>query len=564
MLTILLNWIYMLFTTFCTGFLFMDFVDRKLQYRMKRLDSVLMSGLVIVSVYAQSFSIFYRVAVEANVIMTLICIAIILVYHKQMFKMLREMWNETSVYKKAVIAVLFLLWAFFSSRGYIYYDSDLYHAQSIRWIEEYGVVKGLGNLHERFAYNSALFPLSALYSLKFLMGYSMHAVNGFIAFILSLTVLDLSKIRKRGRMLLSDYVMLAAVYYLTIIVDEVISPTPDIAVMCVIFYIFIKWLKTLESEDRKNVAPYALLCVVGVYALTLKLTAGLVILLVLKPAYQLVKEKKWKEILLYLFMGLVTAVPWMVRTVIISGWLFYPFPYLDLFSVDWKVRKESVVTDARQIRSWGKGTSDAKHLEWVPGWFGTMLVFSEKIIILADVVSMGIFAVGLLWTLIKKKWKDLDVLAVFFVLVCSYLFWQFSAPLTRYGYAYILSLAALGIGWILTSIKAGRNSKIWYEKGVFWLRDRVLILCIVLYGIYKMIVITDAYIYGARLVEAYIMQEDYGSYEVGAYDLDGVTIYCPLYGDRSGYDPFPAAATERNIHDLELRGTGLKDGFRHK
>ena len=41
-------------------------------------------------------------------------------------------------------------------------DTGLYHAQAIRWIEEYGVVCGLGNLHSRFAYNSAAFALCAL------------------------------------------------------------------------------------------------------------------------------------------------------------------------------------------------------------------------------------------------------------------------------------------------------------------------------------------------------------------------------------------------------------------
>lgn len=94
-------------------------------------------------------------------------------------------------------AGLFLLWGYFTSRGYIHYDSDLYHAQSIRWIEEYGVVKGLGNLHERFAYNSASFALSALYSMKFLLGKSLHTLSGFFAFLLSLTAMDVTAAWRR-------------------------------------------------------------------------------------------------------------------------------------------------------------------------------------------------------------------------------------------------------------------------------------------------------------------------------------------------------------------------------
>ena len=74
MLTIFLNWIYILFTVFSLGFTFSRFVRRALCYQIKRVDSILMTGLVIATVYAQVFSLFYRVNVEANVILTAVCV----------------------------------------------------------------------------------------------------------------------------------------------------------------------------------------------------------------------------------------------------------------------------------------------------------------------------------------------------------------------------------------------------------------------------------------------------------------------------------------------------------
>lgn len=59
-------------------------------------------------------------------------------------------------------------------------DTTLYHIQAVHWIEEYGVMPGLGNLHNRFAYNSAFMPLQALFSLRWLIGNSLHTLNGFI------------------------------------------------------------------------------------------------------------------------------------------------------------------------------------------------------------------------------------------------------------------------------------------------------------------------------------------------------------------------------------------------
>ena len=41
--------------------------------------------------------------------------------------------------------------AYFASRGLQHTDTGIYHAQAIRWYEEYGLVKGLGNLQQHFA-----------------------------------------------------------------------------------------------------------------------------------------------------------------------------------------------------------------------------------------------------------------------------------------------------------------------------------------------------------------------------------------------------------------------------
>jgi hypothetical protein len=43
------------------------------------------------------------------------------------------------------------------------YDTDLYHAQVVRWYNEYGTPPGLGNLHTRLAFNSSWLSLAALF-----------------------------------------------------------------------------------------------------------------------------------------------------------------------------------------------------------------------------------------------------------------------------------------------------------------------------------------------------------------------------------------------------------------
>lgn len=548
MLTVLVNWVYIFITTFCLGQGFAYVVEKKLKFKIKKMDSILVAGLIIATVYSQIFSIFYKVGLLANVFMIIVCLLIMIVFRKRIGQIIMTGYKECRMSRKVVIFVLIVLWCYFTSRGYLAYDSDLYHGQSIRWIEEYGVVKGLGNLHIRFAYNSSLFALSALYSMKFLMGQSLHTVNGFFALVLSITVLDIADTWKRKKLMLSGYARAAAVYYLAVICDEVLSPSSDYAAMCMFFFIIIKWLDLLESkEEHDAVSPYALLCVCGVYALTLKLTAGLILILVIKPAVTLIREKRFKETAIYIVMGIITAFPWLVRTVIISGWLLYPFPQLDLFSVDWKISAQKAATDAAEIKVWGRGLYDVSLVNmpvtrWFYGWFSTVLSVSEKLLILADIASIGFFILTVFSTIIKKKWKNIDYLLVLTAVLCSYLYWQFSAPLLRYGYAYVLLLAVLTIGGLLLELK----------------RDRIIYYLILLYGGYKLCMLTG-YIYETGNLPNYLWQIDYGTYDLQSYEIEGEQFYYPVSGDRTGYEYFPAAPAKM---ELEFRGDGIEDGFR--
>ena len=550
MLIILLNWLYATVTIFGLGVGVAAFVKKALGYKIKNMDSLLMAGLIFACSYAQFFSLAYRVSLLCNAIMVMVILAFLVWNRRLAGEYLSGVWHHTTFKRKLMVVALVLVWAYFSSRGYIHYDSDLYHAQSIRWLEEYGVVPGLANLHERFAYNSASFALNALYSWAFLLPQSLHTMSGYHALLLSIAVLDVAKVIKRKKMLVSDFGCVAAIYYLTTITEEVVSPASDYSIMCVIFWIVIHWLRTLELDEQtgglQSIVPYALLCVVGCYAVTIKLTAGLILVILWKPAVCLIKEKKWKDIGIYIVMGLLVVVPWLIRTVVISGWLLYPFSALDLFMVDWKVSKEVVDFDSACVKAWGKGISsanaDAPLREWFPGWFSTSLSGTEKLLILADFACIPVTLIMGLMAGVKKKKEWGEYFLVLLAMSASFLFWLNSAPLMRYGYSHVLLLVFITAGVILQKFKI--NYLVFF------------VICV--YGVYKLFTQVD-YIRGSSYAPYYVWQQDYNTYLLNTYQIDGITFYYPAEGDRTGYESFPAAPDGNAIR---LRGDGLKDGFR--
>ena len=553
MLSVLLSFLYIGITTFLLGFGVRLFVKRFLGYEIEDVTSLIYGGLGIATVYAGMYSLFAGVSLGANVGLWLLCVAVVCVGKKELFLFLKKQKMQITKGKIILVFFILLLFSYGASRGYMHVDSGLYHAQAIRWIEEYGVVPGLANLHCRLAYNSSAFVLTALYSMSFLGGQSLHTVAGFMALILAVKGLDVVKVFYRKKVLVSDFVKVAMLFYVTIIYTEMMSPASDYFAMLFLFYVIVTWIE-LEEKGEKNITPFGMLCVLLAVNVTIKLSAAIVLLLVLKPAVFLIKEKRYGQIGLYLFMGILAVFPYLARNVILSGWLVYPFPAIDLFSFDWKIPAAEAAYDGEEIKVYAKGMTevwlkDTPIRGWFPKWFQALKGL-EKIWVISSAVSVLGGAVAALWGMVKRKRELYGLLFLQGVLIAGYFFWQIGTPLVRYGYIYILAFPFFTVGLWFT-ILLGRK-----EKSYLLFAAALLV-----FFAYK----------GGNLVESvaasrgqdyYVWQQDYYTGAYDSYEIDGVEFYYPLEYGQIGYGKFPAAPHKR--YDVEMRGEKLKDGFRRK
>lgn len=559
MLFVLLNWAIVLVTAYCIGFAGMAAAEKIFHYQVKRVESCFLAGLIAATVYAQCFSLFWRVNWEAMAIWVVFCLISVFAFHRKMWEQICNSWENTGTGRKIFLFFLLLLLSYFTSRGTFISDTNLYHAQSIRWIEEYGVLRGLGNIQSRASYNSSFFSLSALYSMKYLFGQSMHAVQGLMAFFLAVSCTRIWDAIKRRRPVLSDFARVGAIYYLTLLYQQIMSPSSDFAVMIILFFIVIRWLELLEEQEESEV-PYSLLCIAGVYTVTLKLTAGLILILLIRPLVKLIKGKKWRDLTIYFFAGFMTALPYLIRNVIISGWLIYPFTALDLFHVDWKVPRVIADADAFQIKSWGKGIHEyglyeALPTTWIPNWFGTMLTSTEKLLILVDtaaIILVLVLCIRKIMYCTKTEWSRLLVM----ITVCAcFLFWLLSAPLTRYGYVYILLLPLIAGGEICLKIFWNNTDRrrMWKQIG-----KGILICAFAGLLVWKSVVLLHG-AYAERSLNSYIHQTDYDNNEgdpyVKEFKIHGITYY---YGV-SGYHKLPGGGI-----CFVMRGADIRDGFRYE
>lgn len=517
-------------------------------FECRHFVSYLLLGLAVLTVYAELFSLFSAVGLWANIVLIVICAALGILLRRELLNGLKLLPKVGSI-GFWVTLVLVLIFAYGSSHGIMHYDSDLYHGQSIRWIEELGVVPGLGNLHTRLAYNSAAFPLTALFSMKFIAGTSLHPMAGYMALLTAVLCMGLFERKELVKPDLAGFIRLVAVYYLINIFDEMVSPASDYFVVLCILCVLILYVEELERGNQEPFA-YAMLSLLLVLAFCFKISAFPVLLLVAYPAILLIKHRAGKDILKFLLSGLVMIYPFAARSTILSGYLVYPIVGIDVFAFDFKIPKAIAEYDSKEVQVYGRGHIDVGRFDesinvWFTDWFKA-LDRVNKLTFALSLVALLIVIVSLVIILVTKRYNTLPKLWVMVTLSICFSFWMLTSPNIRFGCIYLWTLPALSLGWLY------RATLYRIDRGIVF---RALVILFVGYKVFAL-----SKEIASDLTAKYILiQQDYGRYEVEAEDIGEFTFYYPKEGDRVGYEPFPSYPYTPRI---ELRGDSLKDGFR--
>ena len=546
MLSVLVSWIIIFGISIILGYGFIYFIYKSSRSWLEQIDIYTVSGLMILNVYAEIFSLLYKVGAKACLGLAVLGIALLLYYYVakrvEFRKKIKE--NKISVYQfliATIIVIAVMTWTV----GYPqHYDTSLYHYQAIKWIEEYGVVPGLGNLHNRFAYNSAFMALQALFSFEWLVGQSLHTVNGFVCCFFMIYAVISNRIWKLGEKIeVSDLLKVATVIYICYYKNLISSPSSDTLTLLLILYICTKWSEFIE-RDIKEMDPYGFLCILSAYAISLKLSAAACMVLVLWPAMQMIKRKKYKMIIKHLALGIIVLAPWLVRNVVISGYLLYPYPQLDIFDVDWKMPASVLTHDSREVIVWGRNVFNVEDYAMpIWKWFSEWFMNNSPVLISIGLIAEGLVLISLIKKLITKKMDlRLDMIAIYSFV--SLVFWISSAPLMRYGMVYLMIPICLCISRCLNGKRA-------------------------LYEILLMLIIPTVASFLGNICnigeKPYIWQEDYVWKLTEKVELEnGISVWFPAEGDQCSADVFPCVPYRNMVERLELRGQGFENGFRIK
>jgi hypothetical protein len=366
-----------------------------------------------------------------------------------------------------------------------YFDTGLYHAQAVKWINEYGTVPGLGNLHGRLAFNSSWFYFSAFFDIMALDGKTSHLVNA-LAFSLGLfACFDGFHNLFRGNITLTQ--VLKCFLALPLCIERVLSIvllpslSPDLIVVILLLYLIILAVNYIEqreiathqqAHDQKE--TFLLILCISFFLPTIKLSSLPMLLLPL--LLLLFRENRTMKTYISSFvLGTIIMLPFILGNIILSGYLLFPFPQLDLFSPDWKIPHQHALKVQKSTKYFAINptprlldfsVADMTTLEWMRFWFrrnGKILTYRWLLLSIIPVVSFAIVC----FRRKIKMWSS--ILALEGLLLLGMAFWFFSAPAYRFGMGWIWTFIVLSWGSLayLLLIAARPRFVAYLSRGIF-------------------------------------------------------------------------------------------------
>lgn len=555
MLVTLLSWIYIFFVCLLVG----TGVAGVFKEKKFPLMYYLITGIMAITVYVECFSIIGKIGCLAHLLMLAVALELGLIQRKKLAELWKEYFPVVCSWEGFFYLCFVIFIAFFASRGIFHTDTNIYHAQAIRLYEEYGLIKGMGNLQIHFAYNSAYLAFASIFSLNWLFGQSLHTTTGFVEVIMCIYAFHGLKNFKNHKSHITDMMRVGILFYTLVILTGSMSPATDYTTMFFVLFVITAWCENMEKE--RDVTIYSLLAVTAVFVVTLKFSACLLVLIAIYPAVFLVREKRWKEIGVYLGSGFLIVLPFLIRNFLISGWLVYPFNGINIFNVEWKIPENYLLADANQIKVWGRCLYDVNKIDWgVTQWFPIWWEGQERyeqMLLGAVLIGTFLLLVQFVSKLIghrKIRW-DLFVL-VMTVFGCLAV-WFLMAPFIRYGLAFLFAIPMIAVGNYLSEQK----------KGFYSILTGGLVFCIVMsVSPYWDHYITDAGVFLKQNLTQpyYIWQKDYDKAQEESYEINGNTVYYSGDGEINTYHTYPGTCYEFMLERSTLMGNDIRDGFKAK
>lgn len=317
MLLIFLIWCYLLVTFYNLGFALKKLV------RIKNRDATLtvVFGMLGVTLLASLWAVCGRINYELQIALVLIQVLIIMSYKSELsfnYSYIFQRINEIDRSLKIFFLLTVLVILFQSSSSSFFVDNETYYLQTIKWLNDFGFVPGLANLHIFFGQTSGWHILQSAFSFSYITD-QFNDLSGFCLLLgIAFSIVQLDTYFKKG----NRHSLLMGLFAILMVLLLPFSsvPSPDLAVIVISLLLFYFLIKSIGKPTSDSLIVLALLAFFIVY---IKISALPILLL---PAlYAILQTDKKQHITIpTIMLGVVVLALFVIKNVILTGYPLYP------------------------------------------------------------------------------------------------------------------------------------------------------------------------------------------------------------------------------------------------
>lgn len=531
------------------------------------LADVFLLGLCVTGSLLNVTSLFVRSGLNILLFFIISSIVLIIIFkqnYKEFLVHIKNSIKTLSCMQAILIIIVLLLFACYALMPPQLSDSFYYHIQNIIWNDQYHVVPGLANINDQFGFNSNFFLLSSTFGFNQLFGQYIYALNPF--FFAFLFIISIKKIYDLN-LIQTTVLFLCCLIFFVIYRRQIGSPSTDILSNILILYLFLFLLIDPKSLYKR----FLVFWMVAFYCITLKLSSLIICLLCLYLLIWFLKRKRYKVLFFLFLTALFILIPWIIRNIVITGYLIYPYPDIDIFDVDWKVPEYYVTISKDFIHAYAI-SMDAMYIyiykiQELNFWDKVSIWLHEQSYIDIILVALAIISPFLFCIFCIKYTnnlvKNLSLIILWILCFIGIIFCLFLAPAVRFSLAYITISIFIPLYLLIKHL----NFKDIIGSSVLYFLPKLTLFFLIT----MVTIISSRYIYvildrnkplWAILYKPQNMDniDGYKDRQINQIELNNGIIFYKVEGC---FDcQLPCSNVLRP--GLEARGTTLQDGFRMK
>ncbi|MBL7886017.1 MAG: hypothetical protein JNJ52_04665 [Flavobacterium sp.] len=334
MLLIFISWIYIAFTSINLGV----GLDKLLKNDANSIVITTMKGLFVATILASFWAIFGRINVEFHIFLLALNSVLFLRFKKEITTIYITFFDQLSWLSKSLqlilALILILILAQCASAPFII-DNESYYIQTIKWLNEYGFVKGVANLHIFFGQTSGWHIAQSAFNFSFLYD-NFNDLSGFCLLLGNYFAIDklhnYFKNRKNHFLVIGLFPIANCFFF-----QLISAPSTDIPVYVFTFVLF---FSVLDLEIKKvSLSTLNWIFILIAFILYIKIMS--IGLLMIPLIVVLLNFKSLvPKIAPIVAIGFVTFFIFIVKNTILSGFPLFPTTHFHFSTFDFSVPKE--------------------------------------------------------------------------------------------------------------------------------------------------------------------------------------------------------------------------------